>query len=99
MIRTSGIQAQTRNTSVNLPPGLLMQVVGNGLGGGNITLSVTSFPNQPGTFQTVDSTFLLSSELVEISLLENGQTVPVNNLDTDNLITFEVPRTVSLFLF
>jgi hypothetical protein len=91
-IRNQGIQVQGRDNSVNLPPGLLMEVLGNDLGGGNVTLSVVAVPNQPGTFQPVDSTFLLGSDLIEITLRENGRRVIVENLPPSNLVTFEVPR-------
>ena len=93
-IRNQGIQVQGRDNSVNLPPGLLMEVLGNDLGGGNVTLSVVAVPNQPGTFQPVDSTFLLGSDLIEITLRENGRRVIVENLPPSNLVTFEVPRRV-----
>ena len=94
IIRSQGIQFQRPGRSVSLPTGLLMQVLGDGLGGGRATLSVTTVPSQSGTFQP-ESTFQVDSDQLDITLRSNGQTVVVENLNATNLVSFEVQRRVS----
>jgi hypothetical protein len=91
IIRSQGIQFQRPGRSVSLPTGLLMQVLGDGLGGGRATLSVTTVPSQAGTFQP-ESTFQVDSDQLDITLRSNGQTVVVENLNATNLVSFEVQR-------
>ena len=90
---TQGIRFQRRGSSVNLPPGLLMRVLGSGFGGGSATLSVTTVPSQAGTFQP-ESSFQVDSDLLDITLRNNSQRVVVENLPPTNLVTFEVTRRV-----
>lgn len=90
-IMTQGIRFQRRGSSVNLPPGLLMRVLGSGFGGGSATLSVTTVPSQAGTFQP-ESSFQVDSDLLDITLRNNSQRVVVENLPPTNLVTFEVTR-------
>ena len=94
-LRTMGIQVESQGTTVDIPRGFALQILGNSLGGGNARLAVTTFSNEDGTFQPQDPTFLLGSDLVDISFLDDNGIVPVSNLDMGNRVMFVVQRNVS----
>ena len=94
-LRDNGVQVESQNTTVNLPPGLAMQIFGSGLGGGNARFAVSTFSNQDGTFQP-PSSFSLGTNLVDISLLNQTGIVPVFDLDRNNRVTLELQINVSM---
>ena len=94
-LRDNGVQVESQNTTVNLPPGLAMQIFGSGLGDGNARLAVTTFSNQDGTFRPPNS-LSLGTNLVDISLLNQNRIVPVFNLNRNNRVTIELQRNVSM---
>ena len=93
-LRNSGVQVESRGTTVNLPPGLAMQIFGSGLGGGNAKASVATFSYDDGAFQPRDSSTSLGTNLVDISLLGETGIVPVSQLDRDNRVMFQLQRKV-----
>ena len=94
-LRNNGVQVKSRGTTVNLPPGLAMQIFGRGLGGGNARLAVTTFSNRDGRFRPQNSLSLVAN-LVDISLQDENGIVPVFNLNRNNRVTFELQRNVSM---
>ena len=95
-LRTMGLQVESQGTTVNIPIGFALQILGNSLGGGNARLAVTTFSNEDGTFQPQNPTFLLGSDLVDISLLDDNGIVPVSNLDMGNRVMFVVQKNVRM---
>ena len=93
-LRNNGVQVESRGTTVNLPPGLAMQIFGSGLGGGNARASVTTFSYDDGAFQPKDPLSSLGTELVGILLLNQTGIVPVSKLDRDNRVMFQLQRKV-----
>ena len=93
-INTTGIQIESQGTTVNLPPGAAMKILGNSLGGGNATLAVITFTNEDGIFQPQDPSLSLGSNLVVIILQNENTTIPVSNLSVDTRIMFELQRNV-----
>ena len=93
-INITGIQIESQGTSVNLPPGAAMKILGSSLGGGNATLAAITFTNEDGTFQPQDPSFSLGSNLVDIILVDENGTVPVSNQSADCRIMFELQRNV-----
>ena len=94
-LRNNGVQVESQNTTVNLPPGLAMQIFGNGLGDGNARFAVTTFSNQDGTFRPPNS-LSLGTNLVDISLLNQNGIVPVFDLNRNNRVTIELQINVSM---
>ena len=94
-LRDNGVQVESQNTTVNLPPGLAMQIFGSGLGDGNAKLAVTTFSNQDGTFRPQNS-LSLGTNLVDISLLDQNGIVPVFDLSRNNRVTIELQINVSM---
>ena len=94
-IMNNGVQVKSQNTTVNLPPGLAMQIFGSGLGDGNARFAVTTFSNQDGTFPPHDS-LSIGTNLVDISLLNQSGIVPVFNLNRNNRVTIELQINVSM---
>ena len=95
-INTTGIQIESQGTTVNLPPGAAMKILGNGLGGGNATLAVITFTNGNGIFQPQDPSLSLDSNLVDIILQNENGIVSVSNLSADCRIMFELQRNVRM---
>ena len=94
-LRDSGVQVESRGTTVDIPPGLAMQIFGSGLGDGNARLAVVTFSNEDGTFQPQDS-LSLGTNLVDISLLNQSGIVPVFDLNRNNRVTLELQINVSM---
>ena len=94
-LSNNGVQVESLGTTVNLPPGLAMQAFGSGLGGGNARVAVTTFSNRDGTFRPQNS-LSLGTTLVDISLLDDNEIVPVLNLDRNSRVMFELQRNVSM---
>ena len=93
-LSNNGVQIESQDTTVNIPPGLFMQTFGSGLGGGNARVAVTTFSNRDGTFRPQNS--FLGTTLVDISLLDDNKIVPVLNLDRNSRVMFELQRNVSM---
>ena len=94
-LRDNGVQVISQNTTVNLPPGLAMQIFGSGLGDGNARFAVSTFSNQDGRFPPQES-LSIGTNLVDISLLDQNGIVPVFDLNRNNRVTIELQRNVSM---
>ena len=97
-LRTMGLQVGTQGTTVNISPGLAMQVFGSGLGGGNARASVTTFSDVGSLFQPRNPLSLLGSSVFDISLLDENGPVRVSDLSMANRFMFELQRISSVSL-